>query len=113
MVINKDNPGYPVANLDEFAVPGKTTIFDFYSKYCGPCMRLSPQLDALAQRRPDIFVRKIDINRTDIVGIDWGSPAAKEYKLNSIPHLRIVGPDGKVQAEGDAAYDLVSQWIDN
>jgi hypothetical protein len=36
---------------------------------------------------------------------------AQQYKLHSIPHFKIFGPDGKLQAEGDAAYDQVAGWV--
>ena len=95
--------------LSDYLVPGKTTVFDFYSEYCPPCRAISPRLEKLHATRDDIAVVKVDINRPDIKGIDWQSPVAKEFGLESIPHFKIYGPDGKLKAEGDPAYEMVME----
>jgi thiol-disulfide isomerase/thioredoxin len=97
--------------LADYLVPGKTTIFDFYSMYCPPCRAISPKLEKLHETRDDIAVVKVDINRPDVKGIDWQSPVAREFGLESIPHFKIFGPDGKLRAEGDPAYEMVSGWV--
>jgi len=66
----------------------------------------------LHKSRDDIAVVKVDINRPGVKGIDWESPVAQQYQLHSIPHFKIYGPDGKLQAEGDAAYDQVQKWVE-
>jgi thiol-disulfide isomerase/thioredoxin len=81
------------------AVPGKTTVFDFTSKYCGPCQTYNEPLAKLHAKRADVAVVKVDINRPDVKGIDWKSPVARQYQLQSIPHFKIYGPDGKLVAE--------------
>lgn len=102
--------GQPI-NLEDHLAEGKTTIVDFYSEYCGPCVRIAPQLEALATQRQDIRVLKVDINRPGIRGIDWQSPVAQQFGLRSIPHFNIFGPDKQLIAEGDAAWALVRQWL--
>ena len=97
--------------LADYLVPGKTTVFDFFSEYCPPCMRISPELEKLHARRADLAVVKVDINRPGHKGIDWQSPVARQYDLHSIPHFKIFGPDGKLKAEGDDAYNIVLDWI--
>ncbi|HTT58000.1 MAG TPA: thioredoxin family protein [Opitutaceae bacterium] len=97
--------------LADYLVPGKTTVFDFFSEYCPPCMRISPELEKLHARRADLAVVKVDINRPGHKGIDWQSPVARQYDLHSIPHFKIFGPDGKLMAEGDDAYEMVLNWI--
>lgn len=108
-LINKSNPGAEI-DIDKFIVPGKINIFDFYSKYCGPCMRIGPELEKLAAQRTDVVVNKIDINRPTVEGIDWQSPVARQYKLDSIPHFIVVGTDGK-KTEGDPASDMVINML--
>lgn len=103
--------GQEVAVAD-YLVPGKTTIIDFYSEYCPPCRAIAPRLAKLHTTRDDIAVVKVDINRPGVKGIDWKSPVARQYDLHSIPHFQIYGPDGKLQAEGEAAYELVSKWVE-
>jgi len=97
--------------LSDYLVPGKTTVFDFYSEYCPPCRAISPKLEKLHAERADIAVVKVDINRPGVKGIDWQSPVARQYDLQSIPHFKIFGPDGKLKAEGDPAYETVLGWV--
>lgn len=97
--------------ITDYVVEGKTTVFDFTSKFCPPCERMSPLLDKLHADRADVVVVKVDINRPDVRGIDWKSPVARQYELNSVPHFKIYGPDGKLQVEGDAAYEAVTKMI--
>jgi thiol-disulfide isomerase/thioredoxin len=92
-------------------VAGKTNIVDFYSVCCGPCMQLAPYLEALVDSRTDLYLVKVDIDRPGSQGIDWQSPTAQQFKLDSIPHLKIYGPDGKLQAEGDEARQRVIKMI--
>ncbi|MHB8994141.1 MAG: thioredoxin family protein [Armatimonadota bacterium] len=97
--------------LEDYAVPGKTTIFDFTSEFCGPCRMLSPRLEKLVNSRDDLLLVKVDINRPGTQGIDWQSPVARQYSLRGIPHLKVYGTNGALQAEGDPAYQLVNGWI--
>jgi len=97
--------------MADYVVPGKITVFDFYSEYCPPCRAIAPHLEKLHSARPDLAVVKVDINRPDHRGIDWQSPVAAQYHLQSVPHFAVVGPDGKVQAEGDEAYEIVIGFI--
>jgi len=84
-------------------VPGKTTIFDFTSEYCPPCRAIAPYLHKLHAERADIVVVEVDLNRPGVSGIDWASPVARQYGMNSIPAYKIYGPNGKLMADGDEA----------
>ncbi|HEX2852161.1 MAG TPA: thioredoxin family protein [Opitutaceae bacterium] len=97
--------------IADYVVPGKTTIFDFTSEYCPPCRAIAPKLDALHAKRDDIAVVKVDINRPGVKGIDWRSPVATQYKMQSIPNFKVFGPDGKLVAEGEKAGELVRSWL--
>ena len=91
-------------NLADYVVPGKTTVFDFTSKYCGPCQAYNEPLHDLHARRADVAVVKVDINRPDVNGIDWQSPVARQFNLHSIPHFKVYGPDGKLRAEDKIVF---------
>ncbi len=113
--------------LTDFLVPGKTVVFDFTSKYCGPCQAYNEPLKLLHAKRDDIVVVKVDINRPDIRGIDWQSPVAQQYDLHSIPHFKVYSPAGKLIAEdkivfgadgrpdralsSNAGRQMVDKWI--
>jgi thioredoxin 1 len=101
-------PGEEI-DIEKLLHSGKTTIFDFYSQYCGPCVRISPFLKRLDRKRDDIVVVKIDINRKEVMAIDWNSPVARQYNLGSIPHFVIYDSTGYRTHEGDAAYDRITQ----
>ncbi|MBV8141105.1 MAG: thioredoxin family protein [Verrucomicrobia bacterium] len=98
-------------DLKNYLVKGKTTVFDFYSDYCPPCRALSPSLDALHEKRDDIAVVVVDINRPGVRGIDWSSPVAREFQLQSIPHLLIYNKEGELEAQGEGARAKVLDWI--
>jgi thiol-disulfide isomerase/thioredoxin len=98
-------------NLADYVVPGKTTVFDFSSDYCPDCRAVAPPLEKLHATRDDIAVVEVDINRPGVKRIDWKSPVAQQYDLRSIPAFKVFGPDGKLQAEGDEAYKLVTGWF--
>ncbi|NOY22867.1 MAG: thioredoxin family protein [Acidobacteria bacterium] len=105
-----DFPDGPI-NLTSMIESGKTNIVDLYSEYCPPCHAIAPYLEKLAKARPDIHVIRIDINRKDHKGIDWGSPIARQFNLRSIPHFLIIGGEGKVLKEGKSAYKKVVDMI--
>jgi thiol-disulfide isomerase/thioredoxin len=109
-VINNKNPGQEIEIL-QFIQQKKTTIFDFYSEYCGPCRRISPLLQQLDKRRDDILVYKVDINRPNIQEIDWGSPVARQYNIHSVPYFLIYGPSGNLTHKGRKAYDEINRLI--
>jgi thiol-disulfide isomerase/thioredoxin len=101
--------------IQDFLVPGKYTVFDFYSDFCPPCRTLKPKLEQLHATRQDVALVVVDINRPGVKGIDWKSPVALQYELHSIPHLTVFGPDGKLVAEDNAkspeARKLVQTWM--
>lgn len=100
-----------VVNIRDYLVPGKTVVFDFTSEYCPPCRAIAPSLHKLHATRDDIVVVEVDLNRPGVKGIDWGSPVAQQYGMNSIPHFKVFGPDGQLQAEGNEASSLVRKML--
>ncbi|MEO6873233.1 MAG: thioredoxin family protein [Opitutaceae bacterium] len=98
-------------DIKAYLSTGRTTIFDFTSEYCPPCRAIAPYLHKLHATRPDIAVVEVDINRPGVQGIDWASPVAQQYGLQSIPHFKVFGPDGRLQAEGQEASVLVRQML--
>jgi thioredoxin 1 len=109
-VINSKNPGDEI-DIEDFVQRGNTTIFDFYSEFCGPCRRISPLLKRLDMERDDIVVLKVDINREGTRGIDWRSPVARQYQLRSVPHFVIYDASGTRTHEGQVAYGKVLDML--
>ncbi|NIM14046.1 MAG: hypothetical protein GTO45_18545 [Candidatus Aminicenantes bacterium] len=109
-VINSGSPGEEI-NIENFVQEGKTTIFDFYSDYCPPCRKISPLLKQLDNKRDDIVVLKVDINRPGRKGIDWGSPVVRQYRIKFVPFFMIYDPSGRRTHEGRAAYYEVGKLL--
>ncbi len=103
---NAYGPGEKV-DIKTLVHEGKTTIFDFYSDYCPPCRTISPLLKKLDEKRDDIVVVKIDINRKGVRGIDWAAPVVQQYGIRSIPHFIIYDASGSRTHEGRNAYQQV------
>jgi thiol-disulfide isomerase/thioredoxin len=107
---NRDNPGQPL-DVKHLLVKGKTTLIDFHSPFCPPCVRLAPIMAKLAAKRPDLAIKKVNINRPDVQGIDWHSPVAQQYQLRQVPYFMIFSPQGKLVAEGREAVGTVQDWL--
>ncbi len=106
---NSGSTGQPV-DVKKFVKPGQTTIIDFYSHSCAPCMKLAPMLDAMAAKRPRTQVVKLNIDRPGSNGIDFDSPLAKQYSLQGIPHMMVFDENGQLKAQGRDALNMVLEW---
>jgi thiol-disulfide isomerase/thioredoxin len=103
--------GGETLDLQSLRVQGKTTIIEFFSPFCPPCLRLAPLLAELAQKRPDLAVRKVNINRPGVAGIDWQSPLAQQFKIRAVPNFMIFSANGK-GTKGQAATKQVMDWLE-
>ena len=79
MVLN--NFHHEVMNSD------KPVLLDFWAPWCGPCRRVVPIVEEIAQERSDIKVGKINIEDEQAL--------AREFRVMSIPTLLVV-KDGQV-----------------
>jgi thiol-disulfide isomerase/thioredoxin len=107
------NAGHGGEGLDlkRLLTVGKTTLIDFYSPFCPPCMKLAPAMEQLAAKRPDLAIYKVNINRPEVRGIDWHSPLAQQYKIRQVPYFMIFNPQGKLMAQGPGALEQVKSWL--
>jgi thioredoxin 1 len=60
----------------------KPVVVDFWAPWCGPCKRLSPIIDELADEYGD----KIKFGK---LNVDENENLSSEYQITSIPHLII------------------------
>lgn len=74
-------------NIETIKNSEKKVLLDFYATWCGPCQRVSPLVDEIAEDHPEYLVGKIDI--------DEESDLAEEFGVMSIPTL-VVMENGKV-----------------
>lgn len=108
-------------HLLEMIVPGHYTLIDFWASWCPPCRGEMPGMKALYEKYHekgyDMIGVSFDQNRaawvnainslagglpwqhiSDLKG--WHSQGAEVYNVRGIPHTLLVGPDGKIIAEG-------------
>lgn len=55
----------------------KLLVVDFWAPWCGPCRMLSPIIDRLAEKNPDILFGKMNIDENDV--------STSTYEVISIP----------------------------
>jgi thiol-disulfide isomerase/thioredoxin len=110
--VTEGNSGKTGQTIDikQFVKPGQTTVIDFYSRSCPPCMKLGPMLEAMAAKRPKTQVVKLNIDRPGAKGIDFDSPLAKQYNLQGVPHLMVFDESGNLKAKGQEAINMVLPW---
>jgi thiol-disulfide isomerase/thioredoxin len=95
---------------------GKVLIITFWASWCGPCMQELPALEAIQRKAGKDRLQVVAINIQErevyrkiarrlsefslIVGHDSGEKAkpSEEFGVAGIPHMVIVGRDGKVIA---------------
>jgi thiol-disulfide isomerase/thioredoxin len=92
-------------DLSSLAAPGKITIVDFYADWCGPCRRISPQLEQLANTDPDVVLLKIDI-------VNWNTPVTRQFGIESVPNVRVFGRTGEQLGDATSDVSLVKRRVD-
>ena len=75
------------SNFDEVTKSG-VVLVDFWAEWCGPCRRLAPTVDSLA----DDFDGKVVVGK---LNVDENPNIATRFKIRGIPTLLIL-KDGEV-----------------
>lgn len=63
-------------------------LIDFWAEWCGPCKMLGPELEALAEKYPELIIGKVNV--------DDNIDLAVQLQVDSIPAL-FYYRDGKLQ----------------
>jgi thioredoxin 1 len=81
-------------------------LVDFWAEWCGPCRRLAPTIEAIAEEYTS-KARVVKLN------VDGGPATAKRYGIQGIPTL-ILFKDGaeRERIVGAAGKDAISAMVD-
>lgn len=68
------------SNVKEVIASGKPVVIDFWATWCGPCMRLAPVIDELAEK----YAGQVVIGKYNI---EEESDLSTDYRIMSIPTI--------------------------
>lgn len=113
------------SSLSTYIDKGKYILLDFWASWCPPCRRQTPYLKQLFERYDkwqfSIVGISFDTNREEwkeyiqknqikwaqlIDQKGWESTAILTYAIQGIPHLILLGPDGKIIANNPSEKQL-------
>lgn len=68
------------SNVNEVIASGRPVVIDFWATWCGPCMRLAPVIDELAEE----FADRVVIGKYNV---DEEGELSGQYRIMSIPTI--------------------------
>lgn len=77
-------------------VSDQPILVDFYATWCGPCRKMSPNVEKIA----NVYADKITVYKVDV---DKANKTAGMFGISSIPTLMFVNPKTK-QISGTSGY---------
>lgn len=82
-----------------------TAVVDFTASWCGPCRRIAPCFEAMAEEFPDLVFVKVDV--------DALPELAQRYQVRAMPTFHVVRDGKSIEslcgASESALRDLVAK----
>ncbi|MBQ9556880.1 MAG: thioredoxin family protein [Muribaculaceae bacterium] len=96
-------------NKQNTLLGSKPMVVDFFATWCGPCKELAPILDEIEQKHQgEVIFKRIDV--------DQEPELAQEFRVEAIPTLLFVAPNGDYQtivglAQPQEIEDKIAQLL--
>lgn len=116
--------GTPVS-LSEYVKPGRWTLVDFWASWCPYCIKELPELKEALEKAGGIGLDIVGVAVRDTpedtraavkrFDIPWpviynvGRRPYDIYGFSGIPHLMLIGPDGKILSRGETPAQAVDR----
>jgi len=79
-------------------------VLDFYADWCGPCKRLTPVLEELAERFENVHFYKVNV--------DVHEQLTQEYKIACMPTIHFVRDGESVESVTGANPDAITETLE-
>jgi len=104
----------PTGEIGGHRVPGRHTVIVVSATWCGPCQSLAGYLRDFAVQRPDVAIRKIDVDEAG----GWDAVRQKcKINLQGVPHVIIYDADGELVAQDVGkekdGLKLLNEWLNH
>ena len=81
-------------------------LVDFFATWCGPCVKIAPQLEDLSQKYKNIIFLKVDVHKLQDLTEEYNVAAMPTFILfvHGKPTITVVGADIKKVEEALKKY---------
>jgi len=87
-----------------YLTQGRVSVVYFYADWCPACRGLTPTMDQINSRVPDMQVLFMNIG-------NWDTPVTQRYGISFVPYLKIYDKAGNLVAEGRSANAWLQQAV--